>query len=289
MAGGAVAFVALGVYTAAVVHRRDTLAAERECLSDEIDRMQIADKSLRTRMSYSLRDPLTSIVGFADHMVNSPDLTFDEQREMLTAIRTNAREVERALSDLAEVEDSHIDDPHITAVVLLDEEMASIASTITTDAIFESDLAHSRAWGDSANVRQILRTVLKSATASGCAYITLQTAEPAGRSTASISGRDDLLSIEAMAALTGNTVSEDLDNDGYRALRSAYELAASMNGTIGYAQAFGISHIVVDLPSAPAELGITPPRTKPEQPFELSFAAAVDLRPERPTSSIRFT
>lgn len=289
MAGGAIAFVALGIYTAAVVHRKDTLTAERNQLSDEIDRMHTADTSLRTRMSYTLRDPLTSIVGFADHMVNSPELTFDEQREMLTAIRTNAHEVERALSDLAAVEDRYNNDPQIAAVVLLDEEMASIASTISTDAVFESDLARSRAWGDSANVRQILRTVLKAATDSGCAYITLQTADRGGRATASISGRDDLLTVEATAALTGNTVAEDLDNDGYRALRSAYELAASMNGTIGYAQAFGISHIVVDLPSAPAELGITPPRIKPVQPFDLSFSAAVDLRPERPTSAIRFS
>jgi len=288
MIGSAVAFVALGIYTASAIRSNEALAEERDRMADEIASMRKADASLRTRMAYTLRDPLTSIVGFADHMVDSPGLAFDEQREMLLAIRTDAREVEMALSDLADIDPNATDDAAIEGVVILDEEIASVASTIRTEAIFESDLAKSRAWGDSAKVRQVLRTVLHAATDSGCAYITLQTAERSGRATASISGRDDLLSIEAIAALTGNTVAEDLASDGYRALRTAYEIAASMDGSIGYAQAFGISHIVLELPAAPTDLGITTHRLKPSQPFELSFATAVDLRPERPTSSIRF-
>ena len=288
IATGAIAFATLGIYTAMAVHARDVLAAENGQLHSQIDELRTTDASLRTRMTYTLRDPLASIVGFADHMVNSPDLAFDEQRELLVAIRTNAREVERTLSELAETEEQTSNDPSIEAVVLLDEELASIASTIITDATFESDLSRSRAWGDSAKVRQILRTVLNSATDSGCAYITLRTAERSDRATATISGRDDLLSSEAIAALTGNTVTEDLDSDNYRALRSAFELAASLEGNIGYAQAFGISHIVIELPRAPSNLGITTPVLKPDQSFELSFAAAADLRPERPTSAIRF-
>lgn len=289
MAGGALAFVILAVYTVSVLRRRDILETRQRELLQQIDRMATADTSLRTRMAYTLRDPLTSIVGFADHMVNSPDLAFDEQREMLIAIRADALEVERALSDLAAVEVGDDHGPPLDGIVLLDVETESIASTIITDAIFESDLTQTRAWGDSAKVRQILRTVLHAATDSGCGYITLKTTERAGRATASISGRDELLSIEAVAALTGNTVAEDLHTDTYRALRSAYELAGSMDGSIGYAEAFGISHIVIDLPVARSDVGITTPHTKPEQPtFELSFATAMDLRPERPTSAIRF-
>ncbi len=288
MAAGAVAFVSLGVYTAFVVRRGNLLTERHKRMAGEIEKLHAADMSLRTRMAYTLRDPLTSIVGFADHMADSPDLSFDEQREMLLAIRRDAREVEMVLSDLAEVERTASGDPSIGAIVLLDHEIASIASTITTTAIFESDLAPTRAWGDSAKVRQILRTVLKAATDSGCAYITLHTAERSGQATVSVSGRDDLLNLEAIAALTGNTLAEDLESDAYRALRSAHEIAASMHGSIGYAQAFGISHIVIDLPGAPSELGINAPRLKRAQPFELSFASAVDVRPERPTSSIRF-
>ena len=289
MIGGAVAFVALGIYTASVVRRNDALAEEQERMVYEIEQMHTADLSLRTRMAYTLRDPLTSIVGFADHMADSPDLAFDEQRGMLLAIRTDAREVEMALADLAAIERTGSGDPSFEGVVLLDQEVASVASTITTNAIFESDLAPSRAWGDSAKVRQVLRAILNAATDSGCAYITMQTAERPGRATVSISGRDDLLTAEAIAALTGNTISEDLESDAYRTLRSAHEIAASMRGSIGYAQAFGVSHIVLDLPGAPSTLEIKMPRLKPTQPFELSFASAVDLRPERPTSSIRFS
>ncbi len=284
---GAVAFAVLGIYSAVVTRRNINLTGERQELHVEIEALETADASLRTRMAYTLRDPLTSIVGFSDHMVNSPNLAFDEQREMLLAIRTDAIEVERALSDLAAVEVAPGEDPPIEGVVLLHQEIGSIASTITTEAVFESDLSPSRAWGDSAKVRQILRTVLSAATDSGCAYISLRTAERPDRATASVSGRDDLLTIDAVAALTGNTVAEDRDSDAYRALRSANELAASMDGSIGYAQAFGLSHIVIDLPAAPSNIGITAPRLKADQPFEISFAAA-DLRPERPTSSIRF-
>lgn len=285
---GAIVFAALGTYTAVVTRRSILLADELNGLRGEVDALHNADALLRTRMAYTLRDPLTSIVGFSDHMVNSPDLAFDEQREMLIAIRSDAIEVETALSDLADIEVTSSSDPPIEGVVLLDEEIESVASTITTDAIFESDLDRSRAWGDSAKVRQILRTVLSAATDSGCAYISLRTAERPDRATASVSGRDDLLTVEAVAALTGNAVSEDLESNAYRALRSANELAASMDGTIGYAQAFGMSHIVIDLPAAPTNIGVTAPRLKTDQPFEISFAATVGLRPERPTSSIRF-
>lgn len=287
MATGAVTIAAIGVYAAVVTRRNVILTDEQRGLRTEIEALHSGDASLRTRMA-TLRDPLTSIVGFSDHMVNSPDLAFDEQREMLLAIRTDAIEVERTLSDLAAVEVGPREDPPIEGVVLLDQEIASIASAITTEAIFESDLSRSRAWGDSAKVRQILRTILSAATDSGCAYISLRTAERPDRATASVSGRDDLLTADAVAALTGNTVAEDRESDTYRALRSANELAASMDGSIGYAQAFGLSHIVIDLPTAPSNIGITAPRVKAEQPFEISFAAVVGLRPERPTSSIRF-
>jgi hypothetical protein len=288
MAAGAVAIAAIGVYAAVVTRRNVILTDEQLGLRTEIEALHSVDASLRTRMAYTLRGPLTSIVGFSDHMVNSPDLAFDEQREMLLAIRTNAIEVERTLSDLAAVEVGPREDPPIEGVVLLDQEIASIASAITTEAIFESDLSRSRAWGDSARIRQILRTILSAATDSGCVYISLRTAERPDRATASVSGRDDLLTANAVAALTGNTVAEDRESDTYRALRSANELAASMDGSIGYAQAFGLSHIVIDLPAAPSNIGITAPRIKAEHPFEISFATAVGLRPERPTSSIRF-
>ena len=75
--------------------------------------------------------------------------------------------------------------------------------------------------------------------------------------TISNSARINLLSHQATAVLTADTVVENLDNETYRAIRLANEIAASMDGTIGYAKAFGTSHIVVDLPAAPSDLDIT--------------------------------
>ncbi|MEN8041141.1 MAG: hypothetical protein ABFR95_06515 [Actinomycetota bacterium] len=288
MAAGTVAFVALGAYAISLLHRNTALNARNDELEGDADALRRADASLRTRMAYTLRDPLTSIVGFADRMVDAPDLPFDERREMMVAIRADALEVERVLSDLADLTDSLDTELSIGGVVLLGEELASIASTITTNAIFESDLSRSRAWGDSAKVRQVIRTILNAVTDSGCAFITLQSNERSGRASATVSGRDDLLTPPAIAAITGNTQTEDRGDETYRALRTAYELAASMGGSIGYAQAFGVTHIVLDLPAVPSDVGVTTPRVIPTQNFEIPFASAVELRPERPTSSIRF-
>lgn len=288
MAGGALLLVLLGAYSVWLHRRNGALIERNRLLGDAIEMMRVADTSLRTRMAYTLRDPLTSIVGFADRMVASPGIAFDEQREMLLAVRTNAREVEMALADLADVETVFTDDSAIEGIVLLDEEIESIASTLATEAIFESELGPARAWGDSARVRQILRAVLKVATDSGCAYITLRTAEGNDRATATVSGRDDLLPIEALAALTGNAQAEDRASETYRTLRTAYEIAASMNGSIDYAQAFGISHIVIDLPSAPADLRISTPRPRPPETMKLPLTDPMDLPAVSSAETIRF-
>lgn len=289
MAGGAIALVALGVYAAVVARRNVTLARRHGEMATELGEMLRADTSLRTRMAYTLRDPLTAIFGFADHMAESRELPFDERRDMLIAIRNDAREVEQSLSELAGLDGTATGGLSIEAVVLLDEEVASIASTITTDGIFESDLAPAKAWGDSAKVRQILRTMLRAATSSGCAYISLQSSGGSTRATVSISGRDDLLSASEIAALTGNTVVEDKDNPAYCALRVAYEIAASMRGSIGYGQAFGMSHIVLELPAARSDLRVRAPRTKPSQPFDLSSPGVDDPKPERSTNAVNFS
>lgn len=152
MAGGAIALVALGVYTANVARRNVTLARRHGEMEAELAQMLRDDTSLRTRMAYTLRDPLTAIFGFADHLANSPEMPFDTRRAMLIAIRNDAREVEQSLSELAGLDGTATGGLSIEAVVLLDEEVASIASTITTDSIFESDLAPAKAWGDSAKV-----------------------------------------------------------------------------------------------------------------------------------------
>lgn len=101
MASGAIALVALGVYTAVVARRNVTLARRHGEMEAELAQMLRDDTSLRTRVAYTLRDPLTAIFWFADHLANSPEMPFDTRRDMLIAIRNDAREVEQSLSELA--------------------------------------------------------------------------------------------------------------------------------------------------------------------------------------------
>lgn len=285
MAAGATSIAALGIYAIRLIRDNLELVDRQTELMDEVARMRQSDASLRSRMAYTLRDPLTSIVGFADQLVESPDLPPEAQREMLVAIRHDAREVEQTLSELSSVDPTSADARQIEAVVLLDEEVRSIASTTVTATVFEFELAQTRAWGDSAKARQIIRTMLTAATDSGCANITLRTSVQSGRATASISGRDDLLSIEGISALTGNTVAADRMNDAYVALRSARETAASMLGSIGYVEAFGVSHIILDLPLAPTDLGVAPTGPDSSQRFALGLPAARNLGIESSTDS----
>ncbi|MFV1999808.1 MAG: hypothetical protein ACC654_05515 [Acidimicrobiia bacterium] len=281
--------VILTLYALALARLNSNLSAKNSFLEAESDKQRQADESLRTRMAYTLRDPLTSIVGFADRMSDDAEMPFDQRREIVIAIRDDAREVEKILSELAYSSASRgAQANRVEGVVLLDEEVRSVASTMHTDVPFESDLAPTRSWGDSAQVRQILRTILNTVQESGCAYVTLRTEQRPRSAVVTISGRDDLASVEAIAALTGNTEFTDAQNEDFIALKAAHELAGKMGGTIGYAQAFGMSHIVVELPAAPDDLSVQPPRHMEQDPFDVSFSTAVGLRPERPTTSIRF-
>ncbi|MGI9584373.1 MAG: hypothetical protein ACR2N7_02155 [Acidimicrobiia bacterium] len=299
LTGLAAAYALLGSYTLVVTLRRNSLVATNNRLEDEVTAMRRSDTGLRTRMAYTLRDPLTSIVGLSDRMVTDPDIATNERREMLLEIRNSAREVERVLADMA-TEDAGLPNGQRTVgVVLLDEELRSVASTIPPDTTFETDLRPTRAWADSAQVRQILRTIVNAARDTGCTSMTLQAEERGETAVATISARNELLPVEAIAALTGNSIASDAASDSYIALREAHDAAAKMRGTIGYAQAFGLSHIVVEFDVAPQDIGIQQPssdsqgQNRPATQSEsrrptLTYNAAVDLRPERPTTAIRF-
>ncbi|GMQ98865.1 MAG: hypothetical protein BMS9Abin17_1396 [Acidimicrobiia bacterium] len=285
--GGILAILTL--YALGLARQNNNLTDKNSILEAELDKQRQADESLRTRMTYTLRDPLTSIVGFADRMSDDAEMPFDQRREIVIAIRDDAREVEKVLSELAYSPTSNgARANRVEGVVLLDEEVRSVASTMHTDVTFESDLAPTRSWGDSAHVRQILRTILNTVQEGGCAYVTLRTEQRPRSAVVTISGRDDLAPVEAIAALTGNTEFSDALNEDFIALKAAHELAGAMGGTIGYAQAFGMSHIVIDFPAAPDDLSVEPPPHMEQDPFDLSFSTVVGLRPERPTTSIRF-
>lgn len=91
LTGLAAAYALLGAYTLIITVRRNSLIVANNALRDTIAAMQRTETGLRTRMAYTLRDPLTSVVGLADRMVNDIDIPTNERREMLIEIRSNAR------------------------------------------------------------------------------------------------------------------------------------------------------------------------------------------------------
>lgn len=61
-----------------------------------------------------------------------------------------------------------------------------------------------------------------------------------------------------------------------------------MNGRIEYAEAFGVSHIILDLPAAPQDLGVTELQIRPSRAFGVTISPPRDARPEPASISIRF-
>jgi hypothetical protein len=236
--------------------------------STEIDRLKASDAHLRARMHYMLRDAVGDIVAKSDDLVATPDLPYDEQRRLLTSIRETSHEVERTLADVASSHrDSYDSVPHIHTSILLGEELISIASTSPFSDRFEFDIERTRAWGDPAQVRQILRTLVNHTTLGEAERLTLQTAQRGSSATATVSGHGAILPPDTLAAL-----SEDRENStghpGFQAMRLAQDLAEDLGGEISHVQAFGVSHVVLTLPT---------PRTRPSsKPVHVRSQSDVD-------------
>jgi hypothetical protein len=146
-----------------------------------------------------MRDAVGDIVAKSDDLVATPDLPYDEQRRLLSSIRDTTHEIERTLADVAS---SHRDDytamPHIHTSILLGEELISIASTSPFSDRFEFDIERTRAWGDPAQVRQILRTLVNHTTLGEAEHLTLQTAQRGSSATATVSGHGAILPPETL-------------------------------------------------------------------------------------------
>jgi hypothetical protein len=291
----AVAFLALGVYTLTVINKANRLGKELDEATGDLERRRSAAAGLRARMAYTLREPLTGIVGFADRLANEPDLEEAQRIEMALAIREGAREVEQVLADLA-AEGDHLTTPLSRGVVLLHDEVKSVIGTVPYDTTFETDLAEARAWADSAHVRQILRTIINAARDHGVTEITVHTEERPDRAVVTISVRGALLPPDAVATLTGEAADDSAgQNQRSATLAAAHESAVAMGGSIGFADVFGRSHIVVELPLHRSDVGVQHPVERPRRdqpvadaPRNLAYHHASELRPERPTASIRF-
>jgi hypothetical protein len=287
--------VVLGVFAAYIIARANTYAQRIDELEEEASKLREANTGLRSRVVFTLRSPLSAIVGNADRMIKAPDLDLQQREGLLEEIRDNAREVDGVLADLGDVHNGDSNDPRSEGLVLLDQEVRSVISTATHGQKIEQNLEPTRAWADPALVRQILRTILAASGENGHPDLTVRTQERTDRATVTFSSSEQILPAEGLAALTGNRLISDGTNTTFAALKAANQSAVLMRGTIGYTEALGMNHVIVDFKrvaseetmvhmgsrSKTVELGPAP-IPKP------SFTSAADFRPERPTAAIRF-
>lgn len=295
-AASAVAFIGLGVYAVGLVTLNNRLVRELDEAESELAASRSADSGLRLRLARVLRDPLTSIVGLTDRMLNDASLTAEDTRAMLTEIRRGAHEVETVLGDLAPGDPETQDLPAPRGVVLLDEELASVVAMTRGAVEFRADLTPARAWGDSAMVRQILRTLVASAVSSEGTEIDITTEQRTHTAVATLSSKGELLAPVATAALTGNSERSDESDPRFVALREANEVAARMGGSIAYAHAMGRSHIIIELPAVDLdEVDLRRATPKPRvmggessRDPKPSLATAAGASSEPPDGAIRF-
>ncbi len=238
----------------AIIARSMRAKATNAELSTEIDRLKAADAHLRARMHYMMRDAVSDIVATSDDLVAAPDLPYDEQRWLLKSIRDTSHELERTLADVSSSPRGlDTPTPRIRTSILLGEELISIASTSPFSDRFEFDIERARAWGDPAQVRQILRTLVNHTTLGEAEQLTLQTAQRGSSATATVSGHGAILPPETLAALSDDR-SQKSGGPGFQAMKLARDLAEDLRGEISHVQAFGVSHVMLTLPT---------PRTRP--------------------------
>ena len=258
--GAVLATFALGgTYALLLVRRSQRMERANEQLASDFRDAVVREADLRTQVGYLLREPLASVVADADLLLSRPQTPGDQQRVLLTSIRTNAREVEEMLDDLSRAGAGDTPSPDIASVVILDEELLSVASADPRTKSIHIDCEPSRAWGDPARVRQVLRTLVTLSTQYGGAQITVQTAQRGHVATATVSGKGAILPGHALAALSdgADADSEPEDSDGsFEALRAARRMTERMGGTISSLYAFGESHIVLTLP-APSPMSLS--------------------------------
>lgn len=289
----AVAFLLLGSYTIIVVLRHNHLVDDSRALADALGDAHDRDHALRAKLAVSIREPVAVITSYADRLASDPDTPADDRRLMLEELRASALEIDRILAGLAEV-GGQTPEPRVYGVVRLDEELASVAASTIGDIEFESWLDPSRAWGDAASVRQVFRAAIGGIRSSGSTTVVLKTEQRSGRAVATISGRCAMSTLPGVEALTGSGTLAS-DDDWLRSLRSARDAVVAMGGQIDHTEALGVSHIVIEFPGAPEVIRPRRPVDHPRHALprlpsmDHKTVMAVDLRPERPTASLRFS
>lgn len=297
LAFAAVLVASVGIYAIVGSIARQKLLHERAKLRETVRSLHEIDADLRLALANAMRDPMTHIVGFSDRLLADETIDAEERRRLLEAIRSDSREVAQALAELSE-RPIAADAPNSMGVVLVDEEVRAVLASMPGGMSFVLDLSPVRAWADAVKVRQAIRTMIKQAREFSTRSIAIHTFSRTNRTVISLSADGHILAAQAAAALTGNTEADDENNPAFVAIRSARNAVESMGGTVGYAEAFGATHVVIELETASEER--TRRATTVEQSRRpgssllidedgWSFASAASLRPERPTASIGLT
>ena len=275
-------------YTIVVAHRRAGRIIE---LEDDVARLESSNQDLTSLLAVPMRSPLSAIIGASELMITSPDLDLHGRKRLLEEIRDNAREVDRILAELGDRHAGPELESHARGVVLLDHEVRSVINTAGADLQIDRDLQPSRAWADSALVREIVRSVLAASAEAGCRGLIVRTEERSDRATVVFSAREHVLPAEGIAALTGNHQRTDATTQTFIALRGACETASTMGGSITYAEFLGLNHVIVEFDRVPMDgdsLTEEPPTSDETTARAPAFVSAVDFRPERPTAALRF-
>jgi|GEM_PF-2223110 len=287
--------IVLGAFAVYIISRANRYARLIDELEAQASQLREANLGLRSRVVFTLRSPLSAIVGHSDRMINTPDLGLQRRIALLEEIRDNAREVDGVLADLGDVHNEETNDPRSEGVVLLDQEVRSVVSTAGHGQRIVQILEPTRAWADPALVRQIVRAILDASSETGCSEVTVRTEERADRATVTFSSSDDILPVEGKAALTGNPQESDFANTTFAALKRAYDSAASMGGAVACTDALGTDHLIVEFKRFPVDGGPSKTDDLPDSAelgpapiLKPAFASAVEFRPERPTASLRF-
>ncbi|MEZ5175392.1 MAG: hypothetical protein R2823_04220 [Acidimicrobiia bacterium] len=239
-----------GSFIGVLLHQAGQLKRDNTALTRAATTARAAEADLRTQLRFPARDAIASIVSLSDQLLTASDRCDEAARTKLRAIRHSASEVEQTLDCLAtDTARKPVATPALNTVVLLDEELATITASNKDPNRLIFDLDEARALGDPAKVRQILRTLVNLSTQSEGAQLTLQTIQRGPSATVTMSGKGAILPLAARAGLSEEPWLAAYDDGMYEAARTALGSARSMNGSVSYVQAFGVSHVLFTLPA----------------------------------------
>lgn len=144
----------------------DVTRSRRE--SEELaDLVREKDEFIAT-VSHELRTPLTAVVGLANEVLDGPDLTPHDRRELLELVVAQANEISHLVEDLLVGARAEIGTITVTPEPLdLVAEARTVTSTLDQPIPVEPAAGCGMALGDPVRIRQIIRNLAVNATRYG--------------------------------------------------------------------------------------------------------------------------